>query len=150
MELLKYGFHIAYVNKYDAEWISIGTYMKEILNAGEIKLPYKEKDVSKSIMLLPSENIMILFGYLDAVSLCSVSEVNQSWNKAAASGIFWENLCQTKFNISPSAFRSCHDTVDARLLYSSMVLYFRDLIKEGQGFKARPTISSSFLQPVTV
>eukprot|EP01041_Mallomonas_annulata_P010515 gene10515-21929_t len=144
-ELIKYGFVISYANMYDEEWIQFCSYLKKICDVATSKI----SQPLASINSLPMENILVMMSYMDANSLCRVASVRKSWTEPASIHLFWEGLCAHKFNLCPSAFRfSKHNHPKA--LYRASTVSFRDLMKGSPGFKARPTISSAFIQPIPV
>ena len=138
---MKYGFVNSYANVYDEEWIKFCLYLK-FLYKSISHCPNSNKVTS--IHSLPEENLLNIFGYFDAESLCAAASVTTLWTPLTLKESFWEYLCIDKFNISACAFRS-FGKHPAKQLYVQTKLYFKDLIKKSPGFRSRPIIPSSFL-----
>eukprot|EP00903_Cladosiphon_okamuranus_P009457 g9016.t1 len=60
---------------------------------------------------IPLEVFPIVFQYMDAPTLCSVSSVSREWRRQGNDDQYWRRLCRARFNVTPDAFAPPPDPI---------------------------------------
>lgn len=126
-EMLLYGFSIIYAMKYDPNWQFYVERIKTLLQSSSRSYDNKNcKRVNENSVELPTESVITILEYCDAVSLVRSSSTCKLWFVLGNDDKRWEMLCLKDFNINSKCFSN---GTSAKELYKVSSSRFRDLLK---------------------
>jgi hypothetical protein len=135
VDVIPYAWGVKYARKYDVEWQKIIAAVR-IFYEKMRKLQIERQKMSAR-RKLPEETIRHITCFMDATSLCRMSETCVVLNEMCASNSLWENLCQRRFSISSFSYKSKKgakvDESNAKELYKAALASLLSILRPKAG-----------------